>query len=137
MVPRATRKLESILMISLFMPALALPGLGLLFRWHVMTEQEENRRLAPFPSLNLNRTTIEGLPEAFTAYFNDNFGFRPTLVHLQAFTKLRLLGVSSSPVVIAGKNGWLFLAREYSATGQHLVPPYSETQLHDWKVLLE
>src|SRR5205823_2116654 len=100
-------------------------------------EQEENRRLAHFPPLKLNITAIEGLPEAFTAYFNDNFGFRPTLVHLQAFTKLRLLSVSSSPVVIAGKDGWLFLAREYSATGQHLVPPYSERQLHDWQVLLD
>src|ERR1041384_8792683 len=89
---RPVNQIESLVLVGLFLVAITLPGLGLLFRWHVMTEQEENRRQANFPSLARNSDSFFYFPENFTAYFNDHFGFRATLVHWNALAKLRILG---------------------------------------------
>jgi hypothetical protein len=134
---RPVNQIESLVLVGLFLVAITLPGLGLLFRWHVMTEQEENRRQANFPSLARNSDSFFYFPENFTAYFNDHFGFRATLVHWNALAKLRILGQTSSPRVMVGKNGWLYLVTEFSATGKHLYPLYSEDELRNWKLLLE
>jgi alginate O-acetyltransferase complex protein AlgJ len=121
----------------LFVVAICLPAAGLIFHWHVMREEDENRRLATLPPLSTNPATLGRFPEAFTAYFNDNFGFRPTLIRWQALVRFRVFGVSASPLVIVGKNGWLFLVSEYSANGTHLVPPFTAGELEGWRRLLE
>lgn len=131
------RTIEARLFVVLFFVAITLPLVGLLLRWHVMTEQEENRRLAAFPAISASRAALSSFPEKFTAYFNDNFGFRPTLIHLQGLAKLKLFGISTSPRVIVGKDGWLFLSAEYSATGRRQMPAFTDEQLKDWKLLLE
>ena len=131
------RVIEAWLLAVLFFVAITLPLTGLWLRWHVMTEQEENRRLAVFPAISASRAALFSFPEKFTAYFNDNFGFRPTLIHWQALAKLKLLGTSTSRLVMVGKDGWLFLSVEYSDRGKHLIPRSTNRQLEDWKLLLE
>lgn len=102
-----------------------------------MSEQQENRPLAKLPQLSTDPKTIAVFPDQFTAYYHDNFGFRPTLIHLQALTRMKALTESSSPLVIVGKDGWLFFAGEYSATGARKVPPFTDEQLEHWRLLLE
>lgn len=130
-------KIESAVLVVLFLVALSLPGLGLVFKWRVSTEQEEFRSLARFPRVTRNAASFAAFPEDFTAYFTDNFGFRRSLIHLQAFGKLKVLGVSSSPHVMVGRDGWFYIVKEYSATGEHNVPSYTEQQLRDWRTLFE
>ena len=136
-MPRKRTKIESAVLVALFLVAISLPGVGLIFKWRVSTAQEEFRPLAHFPHFARNAGVFTTFPENFTAYFNDNFGFRPMLIHFQAFVKLKVFGVSSSPHVILGSDEWLFIVKEYSATGEHIVPAYTEQQLRDWKTLLE
>jgi hypothetical protein len=131
------RTVHDAITVFLFVLAISLPGIGLVFHWHVMNEQDENRKLARLPSLTANREAIANFPAAFTAYFNDNFGFRPTLIKSKAQIELSVFGVSPSARVIVGKNGWLFHSSEYSATGTHLVPPFKTEQMEDWKKLLQ
>jgi alginate O-acetyltransferase complex protein AlgJ len=121
----------------LFVVAICSPAIGLVFHWQVMREQDENRRLANLPTLSTNPVSLTRFPEAFTAYFNDNFGFRPTLIKWQALARLRVFGMSASQRVIVGKNGWLFLASEYSANGTHQVMPFTSAELEGWRRLLE
>ena len=128
---------EDAVIVFLFVVAICMPIIGLALRWHVMSEREENRRLASFPSLSPNLNSLSIFPERFTAYFNDNFGFRPTLIHWQALARLKLFGLSTSRQVIVGKNGWLFFSGEYSDRGKHLVPAFTQEQLERWKLLLE
>ncbi len=135
--PRNRTKIESAVLVALFLVALSLPGLGLVFKWRVSTEQEEFRPLARFPRLTRNAASFAAFPEDFTAYFNDNFGFRRSLIHFHAFAKLKVLGASSSPYVMVGSDGWLYIVKEYSATGEHIVPSYTEQQLRDWRTLFE
>jgi alginate O-acetyltransferase complex protein AlgJ len=137
---KSQRKLPAIedaLLTISFLAAICMPVVGLTLRWHVMSEQEENRRLAEFPAPSASMHTPGNFPSEFTAYFNDNFGFRPTLIHLQSLAKLKLFGLSSSPQVIVGKKGWLYFSGEYSDKGKHLVPAFTQEQLEHWKLLLE
>ena len=136
-VTHSRTKIESVVLVALFLVALSLPGVGLIFKWRISTEQDEFRPMARFPQVNRNAASFAAFPKDFTAYFNDNFGFRQPLIQLQAFGKLKVLGLSSSALVIVGRDGWLFVAKEYSATGAHIVPGYTERQLRDWKTLLE
>ncbi|HEX5704358.1 MAG TPA: hypothetical protein VFX97_14235 [Pyrinomonadaceae bacterium] len=130
------RAVQDTLLTFLFTVAISLPMVGLVFRWDVMSEQLENRRLAKLPALPANSEAISNFPKEFTAYFNDNFGFRASLVRWQALAKLRLFK-SASPNVIVGKDGWLFYAGEYTAHGQPTVPAYTKEQLDRWRQLLE
>ena len=122
---------------ALFLVGLILPSVGLVFRWHVMTGQEEYRQLASFPHLALTRDSLAAFPQKFSAYFNDHFGFRSTLIHLQALTKMKAFGVSPHPNVMVGQEGCLFFRREYSETGRRLIPAYTTEQLEAWRKLLE
>ncbi|MDT5060996.1 MAG: alginate O-acetyltransferase complex protein AlgJ [Acidobacteriota bacterium] len=124
-------------LIVLFMVVLWLPILGMCFHWGVMTSAQENRRLAVFPSLSTDPRVLAAFPANFKIYFQDNFGFRDTLIRWQALARVKLLGVSSSPQVILGKEGWLFHAVEYSNKGEPLIPPFNEEQLARWQRFLE
>ena len=90
------------LIIILFLAALWTPFLGLLIgRGHPNTPGE-------------NRPMAKLAPGNLTNYFHDHFGLRGTLIILQALLKVKMLGVSSSPDVVVGKHGWLYLAGDYS-----------------------
>lgn len=134
------RKIQAaadVALISLFVGALWLPLLGMAFNAGRMSPEQENRRLAPFPSLSPDFRSLAAFPKDFKKYFEDNFGFRQTLVRGQAFVQLKLFGVSPSPRVMVGKDGWYFLAYEHSPTGARLVPPLTNEELEVWRRLLE
>ena len=61
-----------------FILLIGLPFLGSVFDWDLYPPQNENRNLAEFP--NLEKTTVETLPEEMEQYYNDHFGFRNTLI---------------------------------------------------------
>ncbi|HKR02921.1 MAG TPA: hypothetical protein VJT09_19745, partial [Pyrinomonadaceae bacterium] len=97
----------------------------------------ENRRLASFPPVSLSAGALAAFPGKFKDYFNDNFGFRQTLIGWQAGLKVNWFGVSSSPRVILGKDGWLFFADEFTPEGGRAFPLFTEKQLEHWRRTLE
>lgn len=123
--------------VAVFVVALWLPLVGAGLRWGVLTPEQESRRLAPFPSPPSSLRELRSLPGAFAAYLQDNFGFRGTLIRSQAFVRVKLLGVSTSPRVMLGKDGWLFSAPEFSDRGERAVPLLSEWQLENWRKVFE
>jgi hypothetical protein len=134
---RRIRIIEDGVLIILFIAAICLPVLGMTFHLGAKPETTENRQLATFPPISLDANVLATFPGRFKDYFNDHFGFRNTLIRWQAIMKVKWLGVSSSPLVILGKDGWLFYADEYSVDGHRAVPLFTEKQLARWQERLE
>jgi alginate O-acetyltransferase complex protein AlgJ len=131
------RTVKDAVLIIIFVAALCLPLMGMVFRLDVISEQQENRRLATPPSIPLDASALDAFPAKFKGYFNDHFGFRQTLVRWHANLKVNWLGVSSSPLVILGKDGWLFYADEFSPEGRRSVSLFTPRELEHWRLSLE
>jgi hypothetical protein len=132
------RRVKETMLILFFITALILPVLGMLLHIDLTPAHRENRTLAPFPALALDRHAVGLFPEKFRAYFEDRFGFRQTLIGWQARFKVSVLGVSSSRQVILGKDGWLFQPPyDNSLETYRGVRPLTTEQLAQWKLILE
>ena len=89
----------------------------------------EKRVLAPFPisadesgNLNASRAGTEN-------WINDNIGFRSQFVRIYTAIKNRLLGLSTSSLVVRGREGWYYYTADYNleiATGDY---PLTEADL--------
>ena len=71
------------------------------------TEDHENRRLAKFPGFPGTLAELGEFPAGFSAYMDDNFGLRGTLLRWYNLLLLEL-GASPSLRVVVGREGWLF-----------------------------
>ena len=71
------------------------------------------------------------------AYFNDHFGFRKRLIYWLAIVKVQGLGVTSTPGVTLGTNGWLYLASDSAVQSYRVVRPFTSGQLEAFRQLLE
>jgi hypothetical protein len=96
----------NIILLALFCVGIVLPLLGLALGTESRTINYENRKLAEKPALNMN--TLSSWAGQLTAYFNDNFGFRKTLISLNSYIKVKFLNTSTVHDVILGKDGWLY-----------------------------
>jgi hypothetical protein len=70
----------------------------------------ENREMAPFPRVDGTWASLAALPGGLTAWFEDHFGFRSTLVRWDSEARYFGLGVSPAASVVKGHDGWLFYA---------------------------
>jgi hypothetical protein len=104
--------------IALFLAAILLPSLQMRFRFYAEFDNLENRELAEFPSLqNFGTGRFAG---QLNAYLNDHFGFRPDLIRWNCLLRMRLLGTSPIPIVIPGRDSWLFYCAEAVPDGNTL-----------------
>jgi hypothetical protein len=132
------QRVEELALIIFFLAALTLPVLGLALHIDLARAHKENRVLAPFPPLSLNRHVVGSFPEKFRAYFEDHFGFRNTLIGWQAIVRVKWLGVSSSKQVILGRDGWLFQPPYDNSLDSYRGPrPFTPEQLAQWQRVLE
>jgi hypothetical protein len=95
-------------LIALFFGALWLPLAANFFRLELTPPTREYRRLAPWPHLQIGPQLLSTFPAQFEAYFRDHFGFRSALIHALNVTRVGLLKVSTNPLVMLGRDGWLF-----------------------------
>jgi hypothetical protein len=91
-----------------FALALALPGLSLVKTAGRETLAFELRNPAPWPSL----IPGPGMPAQFERAFGDRFGGRDRLLALHHIVLADGFRVSPVPVVLFGKNGWLYFLGE-------------------------
>src|SRR5271157_3230122 len=134
--PPRSHKMKDMAMIAVFLVAITMPLIGLIFRLDAGMKLQENRVLASMPELTLQRAALAAFPGKFETYFNDQFGFRQRLIHWLSIAKVLGLGVSSSRDVILGRKGWIFygaLDLEFYRSLQPLKPQ----QLEAWQQLLE
>jgi alginate O-acetyltransferase complex protein AlgJ len=75
-------------------------------------------------------------PGRLRLYLQRTFGLRGALVRGHGLLKVRGLGVSSSPNVLLGKQGWLYLASEHSLDGYRRLWPLSPERLAGHRAVL-
>lgn len=124
-------------LIAAFLLAISVPGLATLAGVDRESIEGENRELAPFPDIALDRQTLGAFPDGFTRYFEDRFAFRARLVEWQAKVRLEYLGVSPDESVIKGKNGWLFYADDGAMDDYISAEPLGRDDLEVWRHALQ
>lgn len=104
--------------IALFLAAISLPFLQMQFRFYREFDNLENRELARFP--DFEQDGLGRYAHQLSAYLNDHFGFRPDLIRWNCLLRMRLLGTSPIPIVIPGRDSWLFYRAEAVPDGNTL-----------------
>ncbi len=93
----------------------------------------ENRELAPFPRVDASWRSIAGYGPALSAWFDDHFGFRATLVRWHGKSRLFVLDVSPTTAVVKGRDGWFFYGDDQSIEDYANVEPMTPAALANWR----
>jgi len=120
------------LLIAIFLAAISAPVVVQLAGNATGTESHEKRQLAKLPSYPTNATSFWQYPDQFKKYYGDRFGLRAALIQLHAQTMYRLLNISPSDKVLAGRDGWFYYADDYSLEDYHSGKPLSSAELENW-----
>lgn len=126
------------LLVLAFIVTLALPGT--LTFLPVETANRfinENRRLSPFPDINMTANAIAKFPSGFERYFDDHFQLRDYFILGYNWLKVRIWKRPSNSKVIIGTDGWLFYAGDHVLEDFLSVERYSSEQLEARRRLLE
>jgi len=94
--------------------------------------EAENRTLAPFPVLDRSLASIRALGPGLDAWFSDHFGFRSDLIRWYGESRYFGFGVSPSPMVIRGENGWLYYEEDGGIEDYANEPLLDAEALHAW-----
>jgi hypothetical protein len=135
--PALPSRATNLALIIVFLGMIVLPAAGLVCGLDRSYLLQENRPLATRPVLKLDRAGLSEFRPRFEAFFNDQFGFRKRLIHWLAMVKVKGLGVTSSPGVILGSHGWLYLAGDCALESFRRTRPYSSRQLEKYSRILE
>ncbi len=124
-------------LVAVFLLVSGLPLAGMIFGIDRTFVLEENRVLATRPELKPTRRAMALLPAKLEAYFNDQFGFRKRLIYWLAVVKVSGLGVTSTPGVTLGRDGWLYLAGDASVSSFRATRPFTPEKLERYRLILE
>lgn len=92
------------------------------------TNIQEKRKLAVKPLFSYSN--LDSYPSSFETYFNDNFGFRNTLISTGGILKAKLFNTSPRlDKVIVGKDNWLFYWENASRNSFYNLQPFKESNL--------
>lgn len=126
-----------IAVIIAFLFAICLPGIRMLLHENIdrAAWKMEQRSLPPqFPT---DLRSVFPFVGKYREYFNANFGLRHVFIQATGFVKLKCFGVSSSPKVLIGKRGWLFLSANGESDCYVNRHPFTQEELAHWKYVLE
>ena len=111
--------------IAAFVLIIATPPLVELLNVELESATKEKRELAPPPDWAFN----ESFPREFEAYYNDNFGLRPTVINWASKLKIGVFRDSPQPELVQfGNNGFLFF-NQHNADDGGIYASYSHTNL--------
>jgi hypothetical protein len=119
-----------------FLGIIVLPGVALL-AGRDGARGDENRTPAPAPAWPTTWEAARAWPDAFTRYFEDHFAFRDDLVSTQAAIRLGTFGVSPTPAVIAGDDGWFYYAEDSAIEDYTVAWALAEADLETWATTLQ
>jgi hypothetical protein len=121
------------LLVGAFMAILVTPPLANLFGVDGADPEAENRTLAKWPTLAPNWGSVRRFLPGLDAWFADHFAFRATLVQAYGVTRYLWLGVSPTPSVTLGPNGWLFFSEDGGLEDFTNESPMSESEIQNWR----
>lgn len=122
------------LLVGLFVTVISLPLAANLAGRDGADPEEENRTLATFPHVEASWASFRDFGNGLSAWFEDHFGFRSTLVRWSAEARLFGLGVSPTPTVIKGRDGWFFYGEDASIEDYSQQDPLSPEALDNWRM---
>jgi alginate O-acetyltransferase complex protein AlgJ len=90
------------------------------------------------PPLGAGPAELRKFPGALKWYFSKGcFGLKASLVRLHGHAMVRVLGTSSTPKVLLGRDGWLFAGFDRVLDSRRGSSPLTPEQLRDWLGTLE
>jgi len=92
--------------------AILSPGLVTIFNSNLTVSDAEKRNLIQPPNFPLSPKEITAFPNQFDAYYQDNFGFRTSLLTLYHQLRYWLKDSSGSEVIYGSEPGWLFYTNQ-------------------------
>jgi alginate O-acetyltransferase complex protein AlgJ len=121
------------LLAAVFVVAISLPLAATLAGREGADPDAENRELASFPRLAPTTSALVAFGPQLSAWFDDHFAFRSTLVRWNAESRLFVLGVSPTPTVVTGRDGWFFYGEDKSIEDYAKVEPMTPEALSNWR----
>ena len=121
------------LLVALFVAVISLPLAANLAGMDGADPGAENRQLAAFPHVDGSWTSVALLPDSFTRWFDDHFGFRTRLVRWYGGIRLFALHVSPSTAVVKGEHGWFFYGDDKAVEDYANVEPMTDDALSNWR----
>ncbi len=99
---------ESYFLIIFFLLILLLPTLDAVLHFSPVKEIFEKRAPSTNPQLPKTLADLYSYPKNFENFYNDNFGFRKTLISLNGKIMDNIFNQSPAERALIGKEGWLF-----------------------------
>ena len=127
------RRALHLLLVVLFLGILVTPLAGVLSGIDGADKDAENRTLAAFPTFELSPGGVRRYLTGLDAWYTDHFAFRNTLVKAYGISRYLWLGVSSSPSVTIGPDGWLFFVDDGGLEDFTNEAPLSEPDIQNWR----
>ena len=126
------RSLDRLLIVA-FLLAIGLPLAATIAGVEGADPSQENRTLAPPPTW----TSLTRVGPELSAWFDDHFAFRSTLIRWEAVMRFAGLGMSPSPMVMEGKDGFLYYAEDGAIEDYGRVSAFPPEMLVEWKKSVE
>ena len=124
-------------LVASFFAAMWVPMLLALLSIDPMPRPNENRSLAPMPTLPTTLAEVQAFPQAAEAYYKDHFGGRNTLVYAYLWLKSVVFRVSPTDMAVVGKGDWTYLGSDQQLASSRGVPLLDTAQLDEWRTRLE
>lgn len=136
---------QNILLITVFAIILAIPTLDSIFGFSPVKDLFEKRQQLEKPQLPDNFSDFTKYPRQYEQYYNDNYGFRKTLISLHSKMMDKVFDESPNERVAIGKDGWLYFDNKNTLLdiqgraqlGKEVVDQGVEAFAQNWKILKE
>ncbi len=125
------------LCIGLFLVLLLLPMIGQAVSVGTGVTATEMRAPNELPGLPGTVEELSVLPQRFEAWLKDHFGFRNDLVLANNLIRVKVFGQSTSPLVVLGRNGWLFYTGEHTLEQTRGIDRFTPEELDRWIDVME
>ncbi len=130
------RIISDLFLVTLFLLAIGSPLAANLFGVEAKISLDENRTLAPKPTLRPDLASVMRFPKEYGTYFNDHFGFRQNMVMWHNYIKYRIFGASPSSSIVVGNDGWLFFNENDSIEDFRQTKKLDDRTLDQWARVL-
>lgn len=123
--------------IGLFLVLLLMPMIGQIVSVGTGVTATEMRAPNELPGLPATIEEFTVLPQRFEAWLKDHFGFRNDLVLVNNLIRVKVFGQSTSPLVVLGRNGWLFYTGENTLEQTRGIDRFTPEDLDRWIDVME
>lgn len=125
--------------VLVFLLLIFFPLLNSVFKVVKPIDIQERRALQKKPRFRLD--SLGSFPDKYQRYYKDHFVLRNWFIRLNNLMVFKLFSKSAVPMVLIGKNGWLFLSRETDQRDEkeyfRAIRPFTNSELKHWNHILE